>query len=168
MDEKLQNIKQFQKKVYTRLSKSDLASLNLSESINSCNEPSNRKKIVATSIGQNVREEFKKTFLPLLVEVFELRQMIKNHHNQTTDAFMESQPNNSLKDIINRLEVLKKEIEETKRWCDGVSIQIEKGLQEASDSSIHDAEPKRNSNKITTLKSKYILDKLFNLIKKIS
>ena len=88
------------------------------------------KKIIATTIGNNLREEFKKSFVPLLIEVFELRQSISNHKSQEDNPLLISKEGASLQEITERLENLQKEIEETKRWCEGVSLQIAKGLKE--------------------------------------
>jgi hypothetical protein len=165
MDEKEQNIKQFQKKVYTRLSKSDLASLNPKESINQLTDSLSQKKIIATTIGNNIREEFKKNFVPLLIEVFELRQSINNYKNQQDHPFSLNQTPNSLKEITNRLEILQKEIEETKRWCESVSLQIAKGLQEATNSE-NQSYISEKKDSFTNLKSKFFLKKLLRLFDK--
>lgn len=130
MDEQTTQSSHFQKKVYTRLSKSDLSSINPKDAISHRQDSSLTKKIIATSIGNNLREEFKKSFVPLLIEVFELRQSISNHKSQEDNPLLICQNGASLEEITKRLENLQKEIEETKRWCEGVSLQIAKGLNE--------------------------------------
>jgi uncharacterized small protein (DUF1192 family) len=163
MDKKENNYPNYQKKIYTRLSKSDLSSLNPKEALNPLQEPMKQKKIVATTISQNIREEFKKTFVPILVEVFELRQQITNHLNQDDGNQLFSHSTLSINEITARLNLLKKEIEETKRWCEGVQLQIEKGLIEAQKSPACQAEPHRE--KIKVFKPKQLIKKLMAYLK---
>ena len=125
------DIKNFQKKIYTKLNKSDLDSLNLQDSISKTIPSSSQKKIIAISIENKIKEDLKKNFLPLLIEIFELRQMISLHRYQQEHKDLFPSSKTSLKEIIQRLETLKGEIEEAKRWCDSVSLQLEKGLQES-------------------------------------
>ena len=130
MDEKIVHTTQFQKKIYTRLSQSDLSSINPKDAFSQRQDSKATKKIIATEIGNNLREEFKKSFVPLLIEVFELRQSISTHKNQEENPLLIANEVASLDEITKRLENLQKEIEETKRWCEGVSLQIAKGLSE--------------------------------------
>ena len=67
-------------------------------------------------------------FLPLLIDVFELRQMIDNYKSNSSES-IEKSP----QQILERLEELQGDIEETQRWCDGVILQIAKGIKEAKD-----------------------------------
>lgn len=93
------------------------------------------KKIVPTSRISGMREEFKKTFLPLLIDVFELRQMIESHKSMAKNhlPFTLHPPKKSPQEILDRLRELQKEIEESQRWCDGVVCQIAKGIEEAKE-----------------------------------
>ena len=94
-----------------------------------------RKKIILTSKINGLREEFKKTFLPLLIDVFELRQMIENYKlSRSSHSFLSL--NNRLKppaEILTRLQELQNDIEESQRWCQGIVSQISKGIQEAQE-----------------------------------
>ncbi|QVL58173.1 MAG: hypothetical protein KFB93_03590 [Simkaniaceae bacterium] len=115
----------FKKKVYRKLDSSPLSeSISLS-SITSTTKP---KKIIPSSATKGLREKFKKTFLPLLIDVFELRQMIDNYKSNPSEI-IEKTP----QQILERLEELQGDIEETQRWCDGVILQIAKGIEEAKE-----------------------------------
>ena len=84
---------------------------------------------------KGLREEFKKTFLPLLIEIFELRQSIENYKSdlQSSEPMSSESPSKSPQEILLRLEQLQKDIEESQRWCDGVILQIAKGIEEAKE-----------------------------------
>lgn len=115
----------FKKKVYRKLDSSPLSeSISLS-SITSTSKP---KKIIPSTATKGLREKFKKTFLPLLIDVFELRQMIDNYKSDPSEGGEKSP-----QQILKRLEVLQGDIEETQRWCDGVILQIAKGIEEAKE-----------------------------------
>jgi hypothetical protein len=120
----------YQKKVFTRLTHSDLSAINPQKTLHAFQSPPLNKKIVATSLSHHVREQFKKTFVPLLIEVFELRQQLSNIEHDNSSPFSTSSTL-CVDEITAKLQRLKKEIEETKRWCEGVELQIEKGLQDA-------------------------------------
>ena len=90
-----------------------------------------RKKIIPSSKKKGLREEFKKTFLPLLIDVFELRQMIRHHKTQNPNV--DTKEYKSPKDILEKLQQLQSNIEESKRWCDGIISQISKGIDEAKE-----------------------------------
>ena len=169
MDSNLENnlsqLGQFQKKVYTRLSSSDISALFSKESLNSLQEPVKPKKIIATSVSHTLREEFKKTFLLLLIEVFELRQTIQNFKNPNNfSPFPSNKPPTSPNEILKRLEVLQNEIEETKRWCEGVVLQISKGVQEAREALQDPSVPKPVDTHIE--KPKHFIYRLLQLLKK--
>jgi len=122
----------FHKKIYRKLDSSPF-----SESITLSRLPSDSepKKIIPSSATKGLREDFKKTFLPLLIDVFELRQMIDNyktqmHESGTIEIEMVSK---SPQEILERLEQLQKDIEESQRWCNGVILQIAKGIDEAKE-----------------------------------
>lgn len=122
----------FHKKVYRKLDSSPL-----SESITLTNPPSDSepKKIIPTTATKGLREDFKKTFLPLLIDVFELRQMIDNYKTQmqSSETVNIEMISKSPEEILERLEQLQKDIEESQRWCDGVILQIAKGIEEAKE-----------------------------------
>lgn len=113
----------FKKKVYRKLDTSPLSG-NITPTSRSINSPP--KKIVPSTEEVGLREKFKKTFLPLLIEVFELRQLIDNYNSGAVET-IEQTP----EEIVNHLEELQKNIEEIQRWSEGVSVQIGKGLEEA-------------------------------------
>lgn len=122
----------FHKKIYRKLESSPLSeSITLSRPVSE-SEP---KKIIPTSATKGLREDFKKTFLPLLIDVFELRQMIDNYKTQmqSTHTVQIEMISKSPQEILERLEQLQKDIEESQRWCDGVILQIAKGIEEAKE-----------------------------------
>jgi len=132
MDSKKSNT-QFRKKVYSKLDSSPL-----SENIpppSSFTSPSPSKKIIPSSATKGLREDFKKTFLPLLIDVFELRQMIDNYKSQaeSSSPLPMGKVTQSPREILERLEQLQNDIEETQRWCEGVILQIAKGIEEAKE-----------------------------------
>lgn len=119
----------FHKKVFTRLNTSScpieaLTSMHAQENVLP------HKKIVASIATGHLREDFKKTFLPLLVDVFELRQMICSHLEEKLMEEWEGKKLKSPEEILRDLESLQKDVEETLRWCNGVSLQIAKGIEE--------------------------------------
>lgn len=71
----MKNTEEFQRKIYTK-----------SISILQADEHKSPKKIIPSSKISGLREEFKKTFLPLLIDVFELRQMIENYKMGRTSS----------------------------------------------------------------------------------
>lgn len=115
----------FKKKIYRKLDSSPLASSIAPTSLSSSEPP---KKIIPSIEEVGLREKFKKTFLPLLIEVFELRQTIDNYKTGTLEA-IEKSP----EEVINHLEELQHNIEEIQRWSEGVTVQITKGLEEAKE-----------------------------------
>ncbi len=119
----------FHKKVYTKL---DASPFSENIKINSeTGKSESNKKIIPSSPLSGMREEFKKTFLPLLIDIFELRQMIDNYKSQASIPFQKEAK--SPKEILERLEIMQTEIEESQRWCEGVILQIAKGIQEAKE-----------------------------------
>ncbi|NGX50821.1 MAG: hypothetical protein K1060chlam2_00672 [Chlamydiae bacterium] len=122
----------FHKKVYCKLDSSPFSeSINLSRP----SPESEPKKIIPTGATKGVREDFKKTFLPLLIDVFELRQMIDNYKTQmqNSGSIQIEMVSKSPQEILERLEQLQKDIEESQRWCDGVILQLSKGIKEAKE-----------------------------------
>ncbi len=122
----------FKKKVYQKLDASPLSGAISPASVKKEREP---KKIIASSATKGLREEFKKTFLPLLIDVFELRQMIENYKSQLSASTPSPIENisKSPQEILERLEQLQNDIVESQRWCDGVILQIAKGIEEAKE-----------------------------------
>lgn len=94
-----------------------------------------KKKIIPTTAQSGLREEFKKTFLPLLIDVFELRQMIETYKMQKRSPELEciGKVSKTPQEILSHLKQLQLDIEESQRWCDGVILQIAKGIDEAKE-----------------------------------
>lgn len=121
----------FRKKVYSKLDSSPLSgSIPPPSSFAASAAP---KKIIPTSATKGLREDCKKTFLPLLIDVFELRQMIENYKSQAESPLPIGKVTQSPHEILESLEQLRCDIEETMRWCEGVLLQISKGFEEASE-----------------------------------
>ena len=101
-----------------------------------------------------MREEFKKTFLPLLIDVFELRQMIENHkiRSHTPFQFPIDKISKTPHEILEQLQLLQGEIEESQKWCEGVILQISKGIAEAKEALEYLENPKPEEKKISLLK----------------
>lgn len=93
------------------------------------------KKIVVGNTHSNLREQFKKTFLPLLIDISELRLMLENYKLQKTSGriFKMEQMDKSPEQILEKLEDLQSDIEETRRWCEGVISQIARGIDETKE-----------------------------------
>ena len=86
------------------------------------------KKILPSPKMESVKKELKKMFLPLFIDIFELRQRIQNY--KTTSPFS-SRNEKSPKEILEHLTFLKNDIEEAQRWCEGIVLQIVKSVEEA-------------------------------------
>ena len=124
----------FHKKVYRKLDTSPLAGSIKPAPSHSTKNGASQKNIAPTHAISGLREEFKKTFLPLLIDIFELRQMIENHKAQREMPLLPMEKlSKSPQEILDRLEKLQKEIEESQRWCDGVILQISKGIEDAKE-----------------------------------
>ena len=134
----------FHKKIYRKLDRSPL-----SEEISPSSHLSNSstKKIIPSNTSKGLREEFKKTFLPLLIDVFELRQMIDNYvtQMQSSETIQIHPTSKSPQEILHRLEQLQQEIEESQRWCEGVILHIAKGIEEAKEALKMVNSPKESS-----------------------
>ena len=118
----------FRKKVYTKMYHSSISALKASSQ-----KPA--KKIIPTPNKASLREEFKKTFLPLLIDVYELRKMIQNYKVKSSTLFM-TRSNTKIKspqEILKHLTQLQQDIEESQKWCDGVILEISKGIKEAKE-----------------------------------
>jgi len=104
------------------------------------------KKIIPSSKIKGIREEYKKTFLPLLIDVFELRQMIQTYKKKKDPLIFSplNKPKKSPQEILNRLTQLQQDIKESKRWCEGVILQIEKGIEETREALQLIENPQKN------------------------
>jgi hypothetical protein len=91
------------------------------------------KKIVPSSKIGGLREDFKKIFLPLLIDVFELRQQVQNYKRGLKTPLPIDDSPSSPKEILKRLTELQEGIEESRRWCEGVIVQISKGIDDAKE-----------------------------------
>ncbi len=143
----------FRRKVYTKMYNSSISQLKAD-----CEKP--QKKIVLTSKKLGMREEFKKTFLPLLIDVFELRQMIQNTKSAIAPSLKTLPP----EQILEKLKTLQEDIAESKRWVEGVIAQIDRGIQEAKEALEHTSEPAPHKVKIELgelLDQKYSAGRLF-------
>ena len=98
------------------------------------NQPT-EKKIITTRTQSSLRELFKKTFLPLLIDISELRLMLEDCKLQKTSGrlFQLDSLDKSPEDILKRLEQLQDDITETRRWCEGVISQIDRGIDETKE-----------------------------------
>lgn len=121
-----------QDKKYSKIKTSNLLHFFASKS---SSQDKVKKKILASNIQPGLREEFKKTFLPLLIDVFELRQMIETYKLQKTSPELSylGKVSKTPQEILKQLEQLQNDIEESQRWCSGVILQISKGIQEAKE-----------------------------------
>ena len=88
------------------------------------------KKIMPSSKTSGIREEFKKTFLPLLIDIFEIRQLINNFKS---NSFKFDKNNQSPKELLYKLQQLQNDVEESKRWHEGIIMQISKGIEAATE-----------------------------------
>ncbi len=123
--------KHFHKKVYSKLSGSPLGDA-LHENVPKKSETG--KRIVPSSPLSGRREDFKSSFLPLLIDVFELRQMIKNHKQaENSSPIPLGKLSKTPEEVLQQLESMQNEVEEAQRWFDGVILQISKGVEEAKD-----------------------------------
>lgn len=117
------NTNEYRRKVYSTMYTSSMSQIQCDA------ERGSSRKIIPTSKIGGVREEFKKTFLPLLIDIFELRQMIANYKTKTPFQVQLKSP----EEILDRLVTMQREIEESQKWCDGVILQISKGIEEAKE-----------------------------------
>ena len=117
-------------KTYSHISKSPF-SLNLRP----WSTAQGSKKIIPSAARHSLREDFKKMFLPLLIDIFELRQMLETHRwiKQSPEFRSLGKTPKSPQEIFTQLTSMQQEIAEAQRWCDGVVCQISKGIEEAQD-----------------------------------
>lgn len=91
------------------------------------------KKIIPSTKTGGLREDFKKIFLPLLIDVFELRKQVQNYKQGLKTTFGQADKPSCPKEILTRLTELQEGIEESRRWCEGVILQISKGIDDAKE-----------------------------------
>ena len=118
----------YKRKVYTQLS--------TDHSLKTFPLPQRRdseKKIIPSNSQGGIREEFKKVFLPLLIEVFELRQQIDTFKMQQEGAPAIEKLKVSPEQALKRLMQIQETIEETMRWCEGVIPQIARAITDAQE-----------------------------------
>lgn len=121
----------FHKKTYSKLDRSPLGSA-LHENVHKKNET--KKPIIPSSPKSGRREDFKSSFLPMLIEVFELRQMIENYKQKENGSPLPlGKLSKSPVEVLQQLEAMQNEVEEAQRWFDGVILQISKGVHEAKE-----------------------------------
>lgn len=135
MKTSLKNATHLSKKVYTKLNNETLHKI---ENIEISSDMSNVSKLDKTRVLKEsstgpLRDQFKKIFLPLLIDVLELRQSIDNFNlSSCNDLFSKiGKKAKSAEDILSDLENLQEQIEESKRWHDGIICQITRSIQEA-------------------------------------
>jgi hypothetical protein len=114
---------------------SQIAHSPFSEHFRPVSIPEGSKKIIPSIANHSLREEFKKMFLPLLIDIFELRQMLETHRlmQQSPEFRSFGKISKSPQEIVDQLTSMQQEIEEAQRWCDGVVCQISKGIEEAQE-----------------------------------
>ncbi|MEM7175372.1 MAG: hypothetical protein AAF443_05570 [Chlamydiota bacterium] len=133
MNEPTSSLGTFRKKTYCKLVNSPLGQSIPSDPLAALSKSQANKKIVPSLATKGLREEFKKTFLPLLIDIFELRQAIDTHKAANESSLPIGKVAKSPTEILKRLEQLQQEIEESQRWCEGVIVQIAKGIHEAKE-----------------------------------
>ncbi|MCH9613036.1 MAG: hypothetical protein S4CHLAM102_15380 [Chlamydiia bacterium] len=131
----LENSTPFTKKVYSAHFSNPLSDSIKSQSIASFKgrESHTDKKIRPTEAVAGLREEFKKAFLPLFVDMFELKQKIERYKSSQSPFVTEEQRSTQTpQEIIRRLNHLKDDIEESKKWCEGMVLEVSKAIEEAT------------------------------------
>ena len=125
--------KGFRKKVYTKLTTSELTG-RVSDSISQISEAKGTK-IIPTQVSSTLRGGFKQLFLPVLIDIFELRQSVANCKNQAEyeKMFEKSLDTKCPEQILEKLQMIQKQVEEAKNWCDSVTLQLGKGICEAKE-----------------------------------
>lgn len=141
------------KKTYSRLHASPF-----SENVKPSNAYSDlsAKKIIPSNAEQSLRDKFKEMFLPLLIDILELRQMIDVHkmQAQAPDLPYFGKVSKTPEEILARLTQMQKDIEESQRWCEGVILQIAKGITETQEAlqllqTSHHLENSQYKNKLS-------------------
>ncbi|OGN61282.1 MAG: hypothetical protein A3F09_01795 [Chlamydiae bacterium RIFCSPHIGHO2_12_FULL_49_11] len=118
------------RKIYTKLPQAGSAFASTIQQANTASQ--NTKKISATQTpDKGLKHEYKKAFLPLLIEVYEMRQLLDNRKLNRSTSLNLFADARSPEQVLEKFLMLQKDVEETKRWCDGALKQIEKGIMEA-------------------------------------
>lgn len=126
----MQTHKQKEKKIFTKLNASSQTFTDTIEKANVAKKEA--KKISVTLRGKKgIHDEVKNSLLPLLIEVYELRQILENRKLQKNSPLYI--PHKSPNEILAHLLSLHKDIEEAQKWCDGITLQIKKAIKEAED-----------------------------------
>ena len=128
------------KKIYSKLTVSPLRG-----AVEVSTDSSSTKKIVATKFVSRLQEEFKQTFVPLLIEVFKLRQLTENYQREKEGDPFVTQLTKSPEEILRHLEEMKETIEEAKRWHEGVLSQVSRGIEETKAIITFLEEPRQRS-----------------------
>ena len=128
------------KKIYSKLTISPLRG-----AIEVSMDNSSTKKIIATKFVSRLQEEFKQTFVPLLIEVFKLRQLTEAYKREKEGDPFVTQLTTSPEEILRQLEEMKETIEEAKRWHEGVLSQVSRGIEETKAIITFLEEPKQRS-----------------------
>ena len=113
------------KKIYSKLTTSPLRG-----TIEVSVDASSSKKIIAKKFVSRLQEEFKQTFVPLLIEVFKLRQLIETHQRKKEGDPFVSPLTTPPEEILKQLEEMQATLEEAKRWHEGVLSQVARGIEE--------------------------------------
>ncbi|MCI5052546.1 MAG: hypothetical protein MRY21_05355 [Simkaniaceae bacterium] len=85
------------------------------------------KQIIPTQSKSSFRDRHRELYLPILIQVFELRGKL----DQLRSPDPLTGPSESAATILEKLTSLETEISESRRWCDGVILQLSKALEEA-------------------------------------
>ena len=89
-------------------------------------------KIVPSAATKEFEKKIKNIFLPLLTNIFELKQMINRYKMElpsTQTIKMKLTP----REILMELKQLQKDAEESQRWCAGIILQTSKGIEEVKE-----------------------------------
>lgn len=143
-----QAAKPFRKKVYSTHYSSPLSDSIQSQSIasfRSHGSTPSTKKIRPTGAMGGMREEFKKTFLPLYIDVFELKQMIETYKSGQAFSSRRDAHIKSPAEILARLQQMQNDVEESQKWCQGMILQISKAIEEAKE-AVNPTHPPRIPN----------------------
>ena len=97
--------------------------------------PGSGKKIIPGKTSDSLREQFKKTFLPLLIEVSQLRITLEGYRLEKVSGRLikTGEMGRSPKEILGHLKQLQHDVIETRRWCEGIIGQIERGIDETKE-----------------------------------
>lgn len=86
-----------------------------------------KKRIVPTKSGSTFRDKHREIYLPILIQVIELRGKLEQMKNPDPLSDSSECP----EQILGKLELLESDIIEAQRWCEGVVLQLGKAMEEA-------------------------------------